>query len=206
VGEASNGLLFLLAFLAARSLTPMAFGQYSAAFAFVGLFRILPDFGMSYASTLQVSRDRTLAGRIFGGLLGFQAVLSILTVVLCLALGRMLFDGVTWFAVVVLSADLVLKCVKSTLRWLLKGFERFGAEAASLLLERRRSSPSASGACAPDGASRGSCWSSPSSVSRTPWACSPGSTRGCSPCAPCTRARCGGTCSGGACPSRTPAP
>jgi O-antigen/teichoic acid export membrane protein len=136
VGEGSNVLLFLLAFLAARSLTPVAFGEYSAAFAFVGLFRILPDFGMSYASTLQVSRDRTLAGRIFGGLLGFQAVLSVLTVVLCLAIGRVLFRGDTWFAVVVLSADLILKSVKSTLRWLLKGFERFGAEAASLLLER----------------------------------------------------------------------
>jgi O-antigen/teichoic acid export membrane protein len=136
VGEASNGLLFLLAFLAARALTPEAFGRYSAAFAFVGLFRVLPDFGMSYASTLQISRDRSLAGRIFGGLLGFQAVLSLLTVALCLAIGRFLFDGVTWFAVVVLSLDLVLKSIKSTLRWLLKGFELFGVEAASLLVER----------------------------------------------------------------------
>ena len=102
----------------------------------MGLFRILPDFGMSYASTLKVSRDRSLAGRVFGNLLGFQAVLSVLTVALCLALGRALFEGVTWFAVLVLSADLVLKSVKSTLRWLLKGFELFGTEAASLLLER----------------------------------------------------------------------
>jgi O-antigen/teichoic acid export membrane protein len=136
VGEGSNVLLFLLAFIAARHLAPVAFGQYSAAFAFVGLFRILPDFGMSYASTLRVSRDRTLAGRIFGSLLGFQAVLSVLTLALCLGMGRALFGGVTWFAVAVLSADLVLKSVKSTLRWLLKGFEMFGAEAASLLLER----------------------------------------------------------------------
>ena len=36
----------------------------------------------------------------------------------------------------VLSIDLVLKSVKSTLRWLLKSHERFGAEAVSLLLER----------------------------------------------------------------------
>jgi O-antigen/teichoic acid export membrane protein len=102
----------------------------------VGLFRVLPDFGMSYASTLQVSRDRSLAGRIFGGLLGFQALLSLLTVGLCLAIGRALFDGVTWFAVLVLSLDLILKSIKSTLRWLLKAFELFGAEAASLLIER----------------------------------------------------------------------
>ncbi len=140
IGEGSNLLLFLLGFLAARYLAPEAFGAYSAAFAFVGIFRILPDFGMAYASTLEISRNRSLAGRLIGNLLGFQGVLSLLTVALCLGLGRMLFpapeDHTTWTAVVLLSFDLVLKSAKSTLRWLLKGFQRFGTEAISLLLER----------------------------------------------------------------------
>jgi O-antigen/teichoic acid export membrane protein len=140
IGEGSNILLFLLGFLAARYLAPEAFGAYSAAFAFVGIFRILPDFGMAYASTLEISRDRSLAGRLIGNLLGFQGVLSILTVALCLCLGRMLFpapeDRITWTAIVLLSFDLVLKSAKATLRWLLKGFQRFGTEAVSLLLER----------------------------------------------------------------------
>jgi len=140
IGEGSNLLLFLLGFLAARYLAPEAFGAYSAAFAFVGIFRILPDFGMAYASTLEISRNRSLAGRLIGNLLGFQGVLSLLTVALCLALGSMLFsapeDGITWTAVLLLSFDLVLKSAKATLRWLLKGFQRFGTEAVSLLLER----------------------------------------------------------------------
>ena len=136
VGEGSNLLLFLLGFLAARYLAPSAFGVYSAAFAFVGLFRILPDFGMSYASTLAISRDRSRAFGLVGNLLGFQLVLSILTLALCLGLGRLRYDGVLWTAVLVLSFDLVLKSLKSTLRWLLKSHERFGAEAASLLVER----------------------------------------------------------------------
>ena len=136
VGEASNLVLFLLGFLAARWLAPTAFGEYSTAFAFVGLFRLLPDFGMSYASTLAISRDRSLAARTAANLLGFQAVLSALTLALCLALGRALYRDVTWIAVLVLSLDLVLKALKSTLRWLLKGLERFGVEALSLLLER----------------------------------------------------------------------
>jgi O-antigen/teichoic acid export membrane protein len=114
----------------------VAFGQYSAAFAYVGLFRMLPDLGMSYASTLAISRDRSRALRLVSNLLGFQAVLSVVTLVLCLSLGRALFEGVTWTAVLVLSLDLVLKAVKSTLRWLLKSFERFGAEAVSLAVER----------------------------------------------------------------------
>ncbi|HEU0090519.1 MAG TPA: flippase [Vicinamibacteria bacterium] len=136
VGEGSNVLLFLLGFLAARLLGPTPFGEYSTAFAFVGLFRILPDFGMSYASTLAISRDRSQAQRLVGGLLGFQAVLSLLTIALCLGIGATRYSGVTWFAVVVLAFDLVLKSVKSTVRWLLKGLERFGTEAVSLLFER----------------------------------------------------------------------
>jgi O-antigen/teichoic acid export membrane protein len=136
VGEGSNLLLFLLGFLAARYLGPEAFGIYGAALAFVGLFRILPDFGMSYASTLATSRDRTKAAGLFGNLLGFQAVLSILTLALCLAIGRLRYDGVLWTTVLVLSFDLIFKTVKSTLRWLLKSHERFGVEALSLLLER----------------------------------------------------------------------
>ncbi len=102
----------------------------------MGLFRILPDFGMAYASTLAISRDRSRALQLTGGLLGFQFWLSILTLGLCLAIGSRLYHGVTWSAVVVLSLDLVLKAVKGTLRWLLKSLERFGVEAVSLLAER----------------------------------------------------------------------
>jgi O-antigen/teichoic acid export membrane protein len=91
---------------------------------------------MSYASTLAISRDRSLAGALIGNLLGFQAALSVLTLALCLCIGRALFDGTTWTAVVILSLDLVLKSVKSTLRWLLKSFEMFGTEAVALVIER----------------------------------------------------------------------
>ena len=88
VGEGSNVLLFVLGFLAARLLGPTAFGEYSTAFAFVGLFRILPDFGMSYASTLAISRDRSRgASGWWADLLGFQAVLSVVTLALCLGIG-----------------------------------------------------------------------------------------------------------------------
>jgi len=138
VGEGSNLLLFLLGFLALRWLGPASAGDYKTAFFFVGLFRILPDFGMSYASTLDISRDRSLASRLVGNLLGFQAVLSVVTLTLCLGLGYWLYADtpVIWIAVLVLSIDLLLKSVKSTLRWLLKALQAFGTEALSLLAER----------------------------------------------------------------------
>jgi O-antigen/teichoic acid export membrane protein len=136
LGEGSNALLFLVGFLAARSLGPTEFGQYTTAAAFVGLFRVLPDFGMAYASTLRISRDPSQAGRLTGGLLGFQAFLSAATIALCLLLGREMYAGTTWLAVAILSFDLILKSVKFTLRFLLKSLELFAAESLSLLAER----------------------------------------------------------------------
>jgi O-antigen/teichoic acid export membrane protein len=97
---------------------------------------MLPDLGMAYASTLEISRDRTRAVQLVGNLLGFQVVLSAVTLAACLGLGAALFEGPTWTATLVLSVDLVLKAVKSTLRFLLKSHERFAAEAVSLLIER----------------------------------------------------------------------
>jgi O-antigen/teichoic acid export membrane protein len=136
VSEGSNLLLFLLGFLAARWLGPEEFGAYSAALAFVGLFRLLPDFGMAYASTLEISRDPSLARRLITGLLGLQGALSLATVALCALLGGLIFEGHVFTAVLLLSLDLVFKSLKATLRWLLKGLQRFGVEAVSLLLER----------------------------------------------------------------------
>lgn len=102
----------------------------------MGVFRVLPDFGMAYASTLEISRDRSLAGRLTGGMLGFQAVLSVVTLAACLLTGRALYEGVAWAAVAILSVDLVFKSLKGTFRWVLKAQERFDAEAVSLLAER----------------------------------------------------------------------
>jgi O-antigen/teichoic acid export membrane protein len=102
----------------------------------VGLFRILPDFGMSYAATLSISRERSTARDTVANLLGFQAALSVLTLALCLAAGHALYAGLTWMVVAVLSVDLVLKAWKSTLRWVLKSLQRFGTEAVSLVVER----------------------------------------------------------------------
>lgn len=140
LGESTNLLIFALGLLAPRYLAPEAFGAYTTAFAFIMIFRILPDLGMAYASTLEISRETSLASRIGSSLLGLQLFLALATVGLCLLTAKVLYSApqerVVWLAVVVLSWDLVLKTIKATLRWLLKGLQRFGTEAASLLIER----------------------------------------------------------------------
>jgi O-antigen/teichoic acid export membrane protein len=128
----------LLMIVPPRWLGPAAFGDYMAACAFVSIFRILPDAGAAYASTLDISRDRSLAARRVGELLGLQAVLSVVALLLCAGLGAWIYADarVIRTAIFVLSIDLVLRCLKTTLRWLLRGLEAFGTEAASLLIER----------------------------------------------------------------------
>jgi O-antigen/teichoic acid export membrane protein len=137
VGESTNVLLWLLFPLAARFLEPFGFGVWTVASRFVGFFRVLPDFGMAYASTLEISRDRSVAARLTNGLLGFQGTLSVATIALCSGIGWYLFHGSAAFIpVAILSVDLVLKAIKATLRFLLKSLERFDVEALSLLAER----------------------------------------------------------------------
>jgi O-antigen/teichoic acid export membrane protein len=59
-----------------------------------------------------------------------------LTLALCLAAGRTLYTGVLFTAVVLLSFDLVFKALQTSLRWLLRGFERFEVESLTLVAER----------------------------------------------------------------------
>jgi O-antigen/teichoic acid export membrane protein len=126
--------------MAPRYLAPEAFGAYATAYSFIMIFRILPDLGMAYASTLEISREPSLASRLGSSLIGLQLVLAAATVLLCVLAGGWLYRGpaehVVWVTVLVLSVDLVLKTLKGTLRWLLKGLQHFGTETASLVLER----------------------------------------------------------------------
>lgn len=136
LSEGSNAALFLLGFVAARVLGPEAFGQYGTAMALVGLFRILADLGLPAASTLEVSREPSLAGRFFGNLLGLQLLLGLVAVTLCLAAGRAIHEGVTFIAVVVLCVELLARAVQSTLRCVLRVFDRFDVDALAMTTER----------------------------------------------------------------------
>ena len=94
-----------------------SFGYFTTGLAFVGVFRVLPDFGMAYASTLAISRDRSVAERLTGGILGFQALLQRRHPRRLPAGRGRLYDGVAWAAVAILSVDLIFKSLKGTLRW-----------------------------------------------------------------------------------------
>ena len=124
--------------MAPTLLGPAAYGIFNVAQRVSTLFELLPDCGMAYASTLTISRDRSQARGLMPNVLGLQLLLSLDTVLL-LAVVSLLFYGdkpVLRDAILVMAGALVFKAFKNTLRWLLRGFEMFGTEAASLVIER----------------------------------------------------------------------
>ena len=54
----------------------------------------------------------------------------------CLVVGRTLYEGVTWLAVVLLCGELAARAVQTTLRWVLRVFGRFEVEAIAMSAER----------------------------------------------------------------------
>jgi O-antigen/teichoic acid export membrane protein len=119
-------------------LGPAAYGIFNVAQRVSTLFELLPDCGMAYASTLAISRDRSQARGLMPNVLGLQLLLSLDTVLACVVVA-LLFYGhkpVLRDAILVMAGALVFKAFKNTLRWLLRGFEMFGTEAASLVVER----------------------------------------------------------------------
>lgn len=135
VTEASNLLLFALGILAARYLGDSEFGRYSFAAAFVAIFQLLPDFGVSYACSIDIARDRSRTTHVVGDMLGTQLIMSVLTFLVIAALALTVPPQDQW--IVHLSAlTMILRTVKLTLRWLLKSHERFELEAISVVTMR----------------------------------------------------------------------
>jgi O-antigen/teichoic acid export membrane protein len=131
--ESSTVALFLLGFLAARLLGPVAFGQYSAAVGLVALFRWAGDLGLGPAASLHAARGRTAA---YGPLLGLQLLLSSAAVVSSALAGAVVFPGPTAFVAAVLGVELGARGVQTALRWVLRSQSAYGAEGVALVLER----------------------------------------------------------------------
>jgi len=139
ISEASNLCTFLLGILAARYLGYADFGRFSFALAFTAIFQLLPDFGVSYASTIEIARDRSKAGFFVGNIVGLQIVTSLATAALIVACTVMAVPPAVQWVVIIAAATMILRTFKLTFRWLLKSFERFDIEAATLVATRTAS-------------------------------------------------------------------
>ena len=137
MSEGSNAFLFLLLIMAARYLGDVEFGKYCFALSFVNLFMMLGDWGVSYSTTIKISRDRSTAKFFLGNLLGLQAATGILIFTLIALLAWILQLSRDIKLILYLQTFvLIAKTYKIGFRWMFKAFERFDLEALTLLIER----------------------------------------------------------------------
>lgn len=75
-------LSFLLIIIIARYLGDVGLGKYSFIIAFVGVFYIISDFGMSMLMTREVAKDKRLAKKYVDNVFALKVILSVFTTLL----------------------------------------------------------------------------------------------------------------------------
>lgn len=82
-GEVVSILLsFLLIILIARYLGEVGLGKYSFVFAFVGIFSVLSDFGVSTLMTMEISKNKSMTQKFLNNMLSLKIILSVIVVTL----------------------------------------------------------------------------------------------------------------------------
>src|SRR3989344_4401002 len=82
-GEIVSILLsFLLIILIARYLGEVGLGKYSFVFAFVGIFSVLSDFGVSTLMTMEISKNKSMTKKFLNNMLSLKIILSVIVVIL----------------------------------------------------------------------------------------------------------------------------
>ncbi len=83
---AAKGCGFVLLLVALNTLDTSEFGDYNAALAFVALFAVVTDLGLSTLAVRDVAQDHAQLPRYVGNLLALRLVLSLVTIVVCIVL------------------------------------------------------------------------------------------------------------------------
>ncbi len=83
---AAKGCGFLLLLVATRKLGKDGFGDYNTALAFVALFAVTTDLGLSTLAVRDVAQDHTQLTRYVGNLLVLRLVLSLAAAAVCIGL------------------------------------------------------------------------------------------------------------------------
>src|SRR3989344_2863425 len=80
----SRGLSFFLIIAIARYLGDSGLGKYSFVFAYVGLFSMFSDLGLSYFMVREVSRHKEKIQDYFGNILSLKLILGLLVIIIAL--------------------------------------------------------------------------------------------------------------------------
>src|SRR5437870_11012237 len=115
---------FVFVLYATRALGPALFGNYTTVLAFVGLFGVLADLGLSTLAVRDVAQDRALAVRYVSNLLALRVLFSAVAIVLIVGLAQVYVAPSLRNAVYVYALALVPLSVSNSLQVVFQFSER----------------------------------------------------------------------------------
>lgn len=137
--ELSLFFTFIFFILVARFLGDTAFGQFSSAMAFVGIFTLLVIFGFSYSITKWIVRDRANAGTYTGATLVVQFGLTFLCLAVTYGVALVLRQKYSHEVRMLILLIYMAECLKSytlTLRAAVKALGGFHFDTLAMNAER----------------------------------------------------------------------
>jgi O-antigen/teichoic acid export membrane protein len=132
-----GGLFFLVTLLVARHLSPERFGAFSFVFAFVTVFQMLADFGLSNILIREMSRQRQRIGEILGAVIPLVSILALLGyAAIALASAFLHLTAEAEQAVYIMGATVLVTFHAAVYGAVCRAHEEMGFNAAGLITQR----------------------------------------------------------------------
>jgi O-antigen/teichoic acid export membrane protein len=132
-----GGLFFLVTLLVARHLSPERFGAFSFVFAFVTVFHMLADFGLSNILIREMSRQRQRIGEILGAVIPLVSLLAVLGyAIIALSAGLLRLSPEAELAVYLMGATVLVTFHAAVYAAVCRAHEEMGFNAAGLIAQR----------------------------------------------------------------------
>ena len=132
-----GGLFFLVTLLVARHLNPERFGAFSFVFAFVTVFQMLADFGLSNILIREMSRQRQRISEILGAVIPLVSVLAVLGyAVIALSSEFLKLTPEAKQAVYIMGATVLVTFHATVYAAVCRAHEEMGFNAAGLIAQR----------------------------------------------------------------------
>ena len=134
-GGASQGLSFLLTILIAHCLGVEKYGIFSFVFAFVTLFAVVADFGLSTLTIRDVARDKSLARKYIDNIAIIKLILGLVTFGLIVVVIQFLGKSTEVKTLVYLAGIwVIIQSFTQFFRSIFRAFEKMQYEALSKIV------------------------------------------------------------------------
>jgi O-antigen/teichoic acid export membrane protein len=121
----SSAFNFFYNMYTARYLAPEGYGLLNFAIAFVGIFNVIADLGISVLATRDVARDNSIAGKYFDGAIKIKLVLSAITLSMVMAITLLnRYPGDTVLVIGLIAVGNLINSFSMLYNSIFQGFER----------------------------------------------------------------------------------